>query len=80
MQYVAGAQAFIDTLPPGTAELQILACEANDDKQINDIKALLASKGKNVILFVDRITRRISQRSRKHAKRPSILDQRMEYP
>ncbi len=53
MQYVAGAQAFIDTLPPGTAELQILACEANDDKQINDIKALLASKGKNVILFVD---------------------------
>lgn len=53
MQYVAGAQAFIDTLPEGTAELQILACEANDDKQINDIKALLASKGKNVILFVD---------------------------
>lgn len=53
MQYVAGAQAFIDTLPEGTAELQILPCEANDDKQINDIKALLASKGKNVILFVD---------------------------
>ena len=53
MQYVAGAQSFIDTLPAGTAELQILACESNDDKQINDIKALLASKGKNVILFVD---------------------------
>ncbi len=52
-QYVEGAQAFIDTLPPGTAELQVLACESNDDKQINDIKALVASKGSNMILFVD---------------------------
>ncbi|MEA5013766.1 MAG: sugar ABC transporter substrate-binding protein [Candidatus Limiplasma sp.] len=53
MQYVAGAQSFIDTLPEGTAELQILACEGNDDKQINDINALIASKGENMILFVD---------------------------
>lgn len=53
MQYVAGAQAFIDTLPEGTAELQVLPCESNDDKQINDIKALIASKGDNMILFVD---------------------------
>ena len=53
MQYVAGAQAFVDSLPAGTAEIQILPCEANDDKQINDIKALAASKGKNAILFVD---------------------------
>lgn len=53
MQYVAGAEAFIKSLPAGTAELQILPCEANDDKQINDIKALIASKGQNVILFVD---------------------------
>lgn len=53
MQYVAGAQAFIDSLPEGTAELQVLPCESNDDKQINDIKALIASKGDNMILFVD---------------------------
>ncbi|MDR0361338.1 MAG: sugar ABC transporter substrate-binding protein [Planctomycetota bacterium] len=53
MQYVAGAEAFLKTLPPGTAEVQVLPCESNDDKQINDIKALLASRGKNVILFVD---------------------------
>lgn len=53
MQYVAGAQAFIDSLPEGTTELQVLPCESNDDKQINDIKALIASKGDNMILFVD---------------------------
>ena len=53
MQYVAGAQAFIDSLPEGTAELQVLPCESNDDKQINDIKALIASTGDNMILFVD---------------------------
>ncbi len=53
MQYVAGAQAFVDSLPEGTAEVQVLPCESNDDKQINDIKALVASKGDNLILFVD---------------------------
>lgn len=52
-QYMAGAEAFLKTLPPGTAEIQVLPCESNDDKQINDIKALAASKGKNAILFVD---------------------------
>ncbi len=53
MQYVAGAQAFADSLPEGTAVVQMLPCESSDDKQINDIKALIASKGDNVILFVD---------------------------
>ncbi len=53
MQYVEGAQLFIDTLPPGTAELQILPCEANDEKQINDLKALVARTGKDTILFID---------------------------
>ena len=53
MQYVAGAKAFVASLPEGTAVVQMLPCEANDDKQINDIKALIASKGNNVILFVD---------------------------
>jgi len=53
VQYVEGAKSFIETLPEGTAELQVLPCEANDDKQINDIKALVARTGKDTILFVD---------------------------
>ena len=53
MQYVAGAQAFIDSLPEGTAELRLLSCEASDDKQINDIDDLIKEKGKNAILFID---------------------------
>lgn len=52
MQYVAGAEAFVKTLPPGTAQVQVLPCEADDNKQINDIKALVASN-QNVILLVD---------------------------
>lgn len=53
MQYVAGAEAFVATLPAGTAVVQILACEGSDEKQINDINAVIASKGDNMILFVD---------------------------
>lgn len=53
MQYVAGAQLFVDSLPPGTAEVVALPCEANDDKQINDLKAQIASTGKDTILFID---------------------------
>lgn len=48
-----GAQMFVDSLPAGSAELQILTCEGNDEKQINDIKALVARGGKNTILYVD---------------------------
>lgn len=48
-----GAQMFVDSLPEGSAELQILTCEGNDEKQINDIKALIARGGKNTILYVD---------------------------
>lgn len=48
-----GAQMFVDSLPPGTAELQILTCEGSDEKQINDIKALVARGGENTILYVD---------------------------
>jgi len=53
MQYVAGAQLFVDTLPAGTAEVVPLPCDANDDKQINDLKAQIASTGKDTILFID---------------------------
>lgn len=53
MQYVAGAQLFADSLPEGTAVVQALPCEGNDDKQINDINALIAAKGDNMILFID---------------------------
>jgi len=48
-----GAQMFVDSLPEGSAELQILTCEGSDEKQINDIKALIARGGKNTILYVD---------------------------
>lgn len=58
MQYVAGARAFIDTLPEGAATLKVLDCDANDDKQTDDIAALAAEAGKNLILFVDPNTAR----------------------
>jgi len=53
MQYVAGAELFAASLPEGTAVVQALPCEGNDDKQINDINALIAAKGDNMILFID---------------------------
>jgi ABC-type sugar transport system substrate-binding protein len=52
MQYVAGAQSFVDSLPEGAAKVQILPCEADDNKQINDIKTLVTSNS-NVVLLVD---------------------------
>ena len=53
MQYVAGAELFAATLPEGTAVVQALPCEGNDDKQVNDINALIASTNGNMILYVD---------------------------
>ena len=53
MQYVAGAELFAASLPEGTAVVQALPCEGNDDKQINDVNALIAAKGDNMILFID---------------------------
>ena len=53
MQYVAGAELFAATLPEGTAVVQALPCEGNDDKQVNDINALIASTEGNMILYVD---------------------------
>ena len=44
MQYVAGAELFAASLPEGTAVVQALPCEGNDDKQINDINALIAGQ------------------------------------
>lgn len=32
---------------------RLLPCEGNDDKQINDVNALIAAKGDNMILFID---------------------------
>jgi ribose transport system substrate-binding protein len=53
VQLMDGANMFIDTLPKGSAELQVLASDGSDEKQINDIKAFLAKAGKNAILYVD---------------------------
>lgn len=52
MQYVAGAEAFVATLPEGSAVVQILACEADDARQINDIQSLVTTN-ENVVLLVD---------------------------
>lgn len=53
VQLIEGAEMFIDTLPEGSAELQILSSDGSDEKQINEIKAFLAKAGKNGILYVD---------------------------
>ena len=45
-----GAELFAKSLPEGTAEVQVLLCDGNDEKQINDVKAFVAKTGKNGIL------------------------------
>ncbi|NRF95103.1 sugar ABC transporter substrate-binding protein [Paenibacillus frigoriresistens] len=53
VQEAEGAKVFAATLPAGTADVQILTNEGNDEKQLNGIKSLIASAGKNTILYVD---------------------------
>lgn len=53
VQIKEGAEMFVNSLPEGAAELQILCCEGSDEKQINDIKALISRGGKDTILYVD---------------------------
>ncbi len=52
-QEAEGGKLFAASLPPGTAEVQVLTCDGDDAKQLNGIKALIAAKGKDVILYVD---------------------------
>lgn len=48
-----GAEMFVNSLPEGTAELQVMLCEDDDEKEINNVKSLIARGGKDVILFID---------------------------
>ncbi len=48
-----GGKLFAETLPPGTAEVQVLTCDGDDAKQLSGIKAFIASHGQNSILYVD---------------------------
>lgn len=52
---VDGAKMFAEYLKAQgvDAEVQTLECNGSDDKQINDIKALVAKTGKDLILYVD---------------------------
>lgn len=52
-QMAEGGKMFAASLPPGSAEVQILTCEGVDEKQINGIKAFIASHGSDAMLFVD---------------------------
>jgi ribose transport system substrate-binding protein len=44
---------FLKSLPEGSAELQVMVCEGNDEKEISNIKSLVARGGKDTILFID---------------------------
>jgi len=53
LQVKEGGEMFVESQPKGTMKLQMLISEGSDDKQINDVKALIARGGKNTILYVD---------------------------
>ncbi len=48
-----GGKLFAKTLPEGSYEVQVLTCDGDDEKQLNGIKAFIASHGKNTIIYVD---------------------------
>ena len=52
-QEAEGVKMFAKTLPEGTAEVEVLTCDGDDEKQLNGIKAFIASHGKNCIFYVD---------------------------
>jgi ribose transport system substrate-binding protein len=53
VQLKEGAEMFLKSLPEGSAELQVMVCEGNDEKEISNIKSLVARGGKDTILFID---------------------------
>ncbi len=52
-QMAEGVKMFAASLPEGAAEVQLLTCEGNDERQINGIKAFIASHGQDAMFFVD---------------------------
>ncbi len=53
VQEAEGVKNFVKTLPEGTAEVEVLTCDGQDEKQLNGIKAFIASHGKNCVFYVD---------------------------
>ncbi len=52
-QEAEGVKMFVKTLPEGTAEVEVLTCDGEDEKQLNGIKAFIASHGKDCLFYVD---------------------------
>lgn len=52
-QEAEGGKEFAKTLPEGAAEVQVLTCDGDDEKQLNGIKAFIASHPGECILYVD---------------------------
>lgn len=52
-QMAEGAAMFAASLSPGAAEVQILSCYGDEERQISGIKAFIASHGQDAMLFVD---------------------------
>ncbi len=52
-QMAEGARLFAASLPAGAAEVQLLTCNGDDERQINGIKAFIASHGTDAMFFVD---------------------------
>ncbi|MGD1816100.1 MAG: sugar ABC transporter substrate-binding protein [Pleomorphochaeta sp.] len=48
-----GGKLFAASLPEGTAEVQVLTCDGDDAKQLSEIKAFIATHGKDSIIYVD---------------------------
>lgn len=52
-QQAEGTKLFAASLPAGAMEVQVLTCDGDDEKQLNGIKAFIASHGKNAMIYVD---------------------------
>lgn len=48
-----GARLFVESLPEGTAQVQVLTCDGDDARQLNGIKAFIAANAPNCIIYVD---------------------------
>jgi len=53
VQIHEAVQMFAEYAGADKFDIQYVACEASDDKQLNDVKALIARGGKNTIIYVD---------------------------
>lgn len=48
-----GAEMFVNSLPKDTAELKVMFSENDDERELKNIKSLIAEGGGDVILFID---------------------------